>query len=240
MRVPSYGRTTPASFRVTDESVPRSLRDAITGRAHPMGTVGIGTSHLDLFKATDGSQWVVKRHGKGDIAREDMFGRSRAFFLTSKRLGLHVVPRTFVGEENGTPVLFQRHVKGNSSYRVECDWDNLVAIAILHYVTGISDGHALQAVGFSHQGRTRAAAIDGELTFGVERPLTSNAFFEEIKNRAGRDASLRIPTRISESLAAADIEAWRGELRGQAISEAQIDAAVLRLGQIKTRGLQVF
>lgn len=233
------GRVT--TFRVTDQTVPRALRDAISGPARPVASLGISLSRIECMEAVDGSHWAIKRfHSGGRISRDDMLGRSRAFYLTSNRLGLHVVPRTFVGEEDGQPVLFQRRVKGEASPFVGCEWENLVAIAILHYVTDISDGHPLQAVAFSHGGRSRAAAIDGEMTFGVHPPLTPNAFLQEVRNRRYRDSSLTIPRRIVESLARVDVAAWRNELRAEGIPEAQIEAAVRRFEKVKTRGLDAF
>ncbi|MBX7116592.1 MAG: hypothetical protein K1X64_19860 [Myxococcaceae bacterium] len=191
------------------------------------------------MEAADGSQWAVKRFPSSNlISRDEMFGHSRAFYLTSNRLGLHVVPRTFVGEEDGQPVLFQRRVRGQSSPRIDTEWDNLVAIAILHHVTGITDGHALQTVAFSRGGRSRAAAIDGEMTFGAKGWVTPNEFRQTVRQRALRDPALRVPLRIRESLAKVDLQAWRNELRELAIPQVEIEAAVGRLESVKARGLQ--
>jgi hypothetical protein len=214
-----------------------------------------------LLTLKDGSRWVfrsphardqqlVEVYSTAKIPPGGKLARERAFYVTSAMLGLGVVPRTLRAELDGEPGVAQRYVEGepltffnemrDALLRFvpgtrRLSWDSVHGVAILHFVTGILDGHDANVLKQKTWRQRRLRAIDGELTFAEN----GHASWSVVYIMAGKGPRELSP-RLQRRLAKVDVEAWKAALRREGIAESAIELAAYRLHMIQEHGLRAF
>jgi hypothetical protein len=217
------------------------------GEVSAVDPIGFRTWTLKVTLKT-GSKWVFRPeenwHNAGltkihGIAQGTLSVHERAFYLTSRHLRLGVVPQVVRGELDGVRGTFQRFVEDGyhtgwhaggylGEARAPVDVDSLQAVAILHYVTHLVDGHEMNRLAKDIAGKTRRKAIDGELTFGEGR--TASFAIQEV---LGQELSPKLKRRFGR----VHVDAWRADLLKEGLTDVEIDGAVKRFARVREHGL---
>jgi hypothetical protein len=208
------------------------------GEVRDVSPIGYG-DWVQLVTLKNGAKWVFRpehnRHnkeliGKHKIAPGTQVLRDRAFYLTSRHLRLGVVPQLVRGELDGAAGSLQRYVedKYHGAAKLPADTETQQAVAILHYVTRLADGHDGNVVLTDVAGKTRFRAIDGELSFG--HAWTMSVVIDQV---AGEQLSPRLKRRLDR----VDVDAWRAALLAEGLANEDVAGAVRRFQRVREHGL---
>jgi hypothetical protein len=199
-----------------------------------------------------GSRWLFRPDMHLGVYRTK---QERAYYCTSRDLGLRVVPHLARGSWNGAPGSLQRVVPGAQrsqgslvgdaqlvSAAVEgghpaVDWDSLHALAIEHYVTGMHDEAANVLVSRAPDGKLTYSAIDGERTFGRTGVYPRYFFARNLLQQAKGIGPTELSPALRARLRRTDVERWRRDLKENDVSPQQIEIAVQRLRAVQEHGL---